>query len=44
VLGLLRLRLLRLGGYPFGADDLSMATWTDLGILENYIQSKTPRL
>lgn len=44
VLGLLRLRLMRLGGYPFGAEDLPLSTWADLGVLENVIQSKTPKL
>jgi len=44
VAGLLDLRMLRLGGYPFAADDLPLQTWTDLGILENYLESKRPRL
>ena len=44
VLRLLRLRQLRLGGYPFAADALPLDTWEDLGLLETYILSKTPRL
>lgn len=44
VLGLLQLRQLRLGGYPFAADDMPLETWSDLGVLESVIQARTPRL
>lgn len=44
VLGLLYLRQLRLGGYPFGCEDLPLETWSDLGVLESVIQARTPRL
>jgi hypothetical protein len=40
----MHLRQLRLGGYPFRADDLSLTLWEDLGVLEAYIQAKMPRL
>lgn len=42
--GLMQLRLLRLGGFPLAADALPLQTWTDLGVLETVIQSRTPRL
>ncbi|MHC1788661.1 hypothetical protein [Solidesulfovibrio sp.] len=41
---LIWLRTKRLGGYPFGAEDLDEQTWIDLGILELYYQSLQPRL
>jgi len=41
---LIFLRTKRLGGYPFGAEDLDEQTWIDLGILELYYQSLQPRL
>ncbi|UJX43034.1 hypothetical protein K9F62_10295 [Desulfovibrio sp. JY] len=44
MLRLLRLRQLRLAGYPFAADSLPLDLWEDLGALETYIQSKKPRL
>lgn len=39
---LLRLRLLRLAGYPFAPDSMSLDTWLDLGVLESVIAAKTP--
>jgi hypothetical protein len=35
---LIYLRTKRLGGYPFGQDDLDEQTWIDLGILELHYQ------
>lgn len=33
-----RIRLLRLAGYPFKANDLTMQEWEDLGALEQSIK------
>lgn len=41
---LLYLRTLRMGGYPFAADDLDLETWADLGELEMYFEARRPRL
>jgi hypothetical protein len=41
---LIYLRTKRLGGYPFGQEDLAEQTWIDLGILELYYQSQQTRL
>jgi len=41
---LIYLRTKRLGGYPYGQDDLDEQTWIDLGILELYIQRRQQSL
>lgn len=39
---LIRLRSLRMAGYPFGADDLTLEEWIDLGRLEQCLQTPLP--
>lgn len=39
---LLRLRLLRLAGFPFEADSMPLDTWIDLGVLESILDSRKP--
>jgi hypothetical protein len=44
VLQLMRWRTLRKGGFPFQSDDLSLQVWNDLGILEQVMESRMPRM
>lgn len=37
---LFSIRRLRLSGYPFKANDLSLETWEDLGVLEETLNGK----
>lgn len=41
---LMSIHLLQRAGYPLAADDLSLQTWTDLGILRAAIDNRRPRL
>lgn len=36
---LLRIRGLRMGGYPFSANDLTPEEWEDLGKVEQWVQT-----
>lgn len=41
---LLWLRSLVRGGYRFGPNDLPVATWEDMGVLEDVVDSMRPSL
>lgn len=40
----MRVRRMRLAGYPFSKKDLSLKEWLDLGELEEAIEASRPRL
>lgn len=35
-----RIHILQTAGFPMGADDLSLETWLDLGIIKKKIQAR----
>lgn len=41
---LMELHLLKQAGFPFGADDLPLSMWQDLGVLAGILESKRVRL